>query len=68
MDLITYYLLIIIQKGQLGLGNYINSNIPLLTNLANIKTISALSLFSVALDNNGQVFTFGNNFVIICFN
>ena len=58
----TMLILFNIQDGQLGLGDTINRYSPnLITNLKNIIQISAGAYHSLALNNNGDVFSFGRN-------
>src|SRR5436853_2253235 len=50
--------------GELGLGDTITKNSPILINsLNNIVQVSAGNSFSLALDNIGNVYSFGSNIV-----
>jgi alpha-tubulin suppressor-like RCC1 family protein len=54
-----------VKKGQLGLGDEIYRNIPtLISSLNNIFRISTGFSHSMVLNNNGQVYSFGDNEVI----
>jgi len=49
-------------KGQLGLGDEIDKNVPtLIPNLEDVVQISAGESHSLILSNNGQIYVFGNN-------
>ena len=54
------------KYGQLGLGNNINRNIPekipiIDTNIIKVKAISAGKFHSLIIDENNDVYSFGNN-------
>jgi alpha-tubulin suppressor-like RCC1 family protein len=53
------------KNGQLGLGDNIDRNSPtLITSLSNIAHISSGGSHSMVLDNFGNIYSFGSNYVI----
>jgi alpha-tubulin suppressor-like RCC1 family protein len=55
-----------IKDGQLGLGDNVNRLLPvLIPTLSNIKQISSGGDHSLVLNDIGNVYSFGFNFVIL---
>jgi alpha-tubulin suppressor-like RCC1 family protein len=61
----SVFLILILKEGQLGFGeSFLSTNIPTLSlSLHSTIQISSGTKYSMVLDSNGYVYSFGNNFV-----